>query len=222
MSSPGLTQQRKAHQGHTLIEILVAATIFLGAMSVAYLGFSTVNRSYHHQSADVDIRQLARTSIDSVSQYLRMGCYIFDNRTVTMDGVTYTVPAAGSTGNYLIFAYPESGLAGSIKYTVVGYYLQNITPPDIANPTAMRLIMWQKNTITPPIADQPSSINLSSLTGGARRMLGAYYVRPSGLEFTLSNPAKTVRIHLEVEKRDLTNMPLLEEDLYTQVTLRNL
>jgi hypothetical protein len=213
---------RRTSTGHTILEIIVAMTLFLCVLTVAYSGFYMVRRNFHHQSADVEIRQRARVSIDNISQYLRMGAFVYDNRTVTVEGITYTVPAAGSTGYSLIFAIPENGTAGSITYTIVGYYLRIRPVPDQANPNARQLMMYQKNNVTPPIADTPSSINLSSLNGGSTRMIGDYYVRPQGLSFSLSSPPKTVQIQLAVEKRDLTNMPLVEEELYTQVTLRNL
>lgn len=212
----------KCGKGHTLIEIIVAMTIFLCVLSVVYSGFYMVRRNFHHQSANVEIRQRARVSIDNISQYLRMGAYVYDNRTVTIQGVTYTVPASGSTGYSILFAVPESGTSGAITYTIIGYYLRTRPVPDPANPNARQLMMYQKTNVTPPIADTPSSIVLSGLTNGSFRMLGDYYVRSEGLNFTLSNPTKTIKIHLEVEKRDLSNMPLVEEELFTQVTLRNL
>ncbi len=212
----------KYGNGHTLIEIVVAMTIFLCVLSVVYSGFLMVRRNFHHQSANVEIRQRARVSIDNISQYLRMGAYVFDNRTVTIQGVNYTVPAAGATGYSIVFAIPENGTAGAITYTIIGYYLRTRPVPDLANPNARQLMMYQKTNVTPPIADTPSSISLSGLTGGSFRMIGDYYVRPEGLSFSLSNPTKTIKIHLEVEKRDLSNMPLVEEELDTQVTLRNL
>ena len=221
MKSP--SEPRRAHifRGHTLIEIIVAATIFLGATSIAYMGFSMVSRNFHHQSADVEIRQKARISIDNISQYLRMGQYIYTGQTVTIEGITYTIPAAGNVGYSLVFAYPENGSSGSITYTIIGYYLKDKTIADQANPNAKQLMMYKKTGVTPPTADLPSSIILSNLTGGSFRMIGDYYVRAEGLSFTLGSPAKTVGIHLSVEKRDLSNMPLVEEELYTQVTLRN-
>jgi type II secretory pathway pseudopilin PulG len=215
-------RERKSGAGHTIIEIIVAMAIFLSVLTVVYAGFFMVRRNFHHQSANVEIRQRARVSIDNISQYLRMGAYVFENRTVTIQGVTYTVPAAGATGHSLVFAIPENGSAGAITYTVMGYYLKTRPVPDPANPNARQLMMYQKTNVTPPIADTPSSIDLAGLTGGSFRMIGDYYVRPEGLSFTLSSPTNTISIHLEVEKRDLSNMPLVEEELYTQVTLRNL
>jgi hypothetical protein len=209
-------------RGHTIIEIIVAMTIFLCILTVAYSGFFMVRRNFHHQSADVEIRQRARVSMDNISQYLRMGSYIYDSRTVTIEGITYTVPPAGSTGYSLLFAVPENGAAGNITYSIIGYYLRTRPVPDQANPDARQLMMYQKNNVTPPVTETPSSIVLTALTGGSFRMIGDYYVRPQGLSFTLSSPPKTIQIHLAVEKRDLSNMPLVEEELYTQVTLRNL
>ena len=211
-------------RGHTLIEILVSAAIFIAVLSIAYTGFAVINRCFHHQSANIEIRQNARVALSNMSQYLRMAEYVYTGQTVTIEGITYAIPNAGASGQAIVFASPESGTAGSITYTITGYSLY-LDPKrasrDPANPNARQLIMYEKRGVVPPVADTPASIVLSNLTKGSKRTI-ADYVKPGGAAFTLCSPCKSMKIKLSMEKRNQTNMPLQEESLSTQVTLRNI
>jgi type II secretory pathway pseudopilin PulG len=233
----GSNHKKSVHiKGYTLIEVIVSAGVFLLALSVANFSFLSAKKSFHHQNASISLRQSARVSLNNMSTYLRYGQYIYTNRTVTIQGATFVIPPTGTTGgNAIVFAAPENGRVGNMRYTIRGYYLRDRVPKDPANPTARQIMMYEKTDVDPPGStnDDPSTINLSSLSGGTFRLL-ADYVKPTQACATDSQipfdtnlkifrilDTRTVSISHRMQKREMTNMPMETEELHTRVSLRN-
>jgi prepilin-type N-terminal cleavage/methylation domain-containing protein len=215
-------------RGYTLMELMIAASLFLVAMLIATMSFRAAIRSFNHQKALLDNRQNGRKSLASISEYLRLGRYIYTDMSVTIEGHTYTIPAVGASSKELLFAYPCSGIKGGIRYCVVGLYLRTRIPADSANRSASQLMLYMNkgtdgNGIVPQTADDPATIDLDALTRGSLRMIADYVYSPGGENdiFVIGDKCKDVDIALVLRQRFGSREVFHTERFVTSISLRN-
>lgn len=131
-----MKQRRPQHQaGFTLVELLIATTVFSVILMAAAAALVQVGRMYYKGVVTTQVQNVARTVIDDVSRTIQFG-----------DGSYEKIPAEASPPT----AQPPIQVicVGNTRYTyVVGMQVNNKIPSGIYNsaeyPNQIRHALWQ-------------------------------------------------------------------------------
>jgi len=166
-------------KGFTLHEMLIVIFLITIVSVVTYQIFFNLGRYYQILDTQTDLLRQKRAVLSSMGMDVKNATYLYPGTSVTIEGVTYSVPAIdGTGGTELLLAVPEyaktTGMISS--YTVIGYYLvQNTKDPD--NKNTYNLVRRSYSGAVPSKQGDPTTIDLAGLKGGVTRICARYIVK---------------------------------------------
>jgi type II secretory pathway pseudopilin PulG len=209
----------KGRQGHTLLEVLVVLTLTSLVTGIVLAAWSSATRSQRSSDRRRTVEREARQALSLLYRDLAGASYIYFGYSGIAGGRKYSVPAAGVTGQEILFAIPENEVQGGQTYTLEGWFSQNLLPSDPNNSGGQQLTVWTKTGLRPPTADHPASLDLAGVTGGISRSYRTYHLNGG---FALQSiQASTVSLRLSYALSQ-PGGPCLRDDYYLEVNARNL
>lgn len=207
-------------RGFSIVEVMVAAGLFLILMTLAWGGFSVLNRGGEGLRASSEPRQQLRVLLANLQNDLRMASYIYPADTYTILGQNLTTPATGGIARALVFAVPENSLP-PLTFKVCTVFARPRQPADANNPSAHEVVYYTVEGVDPPTSDFPSEIDPNLLPpSGSQRVFDAYLDGPNALQLTLSDDGNAVIFHVDF-KRTPPRGEVQQDQLETAITMRN-
>ena len=210
---------KRKNRGHTLIELLMASTIMLVTLTLAYTSLSASRTNYNILESRVSARQELLKLSNYIHNDVRNAAYVFVNRNVEMDGIQFELKDIDEPSGGMILALPENLGLGTQTYTIIGYYLER-TKGDSINTDTRDMVRYEKTGVVPQIIDTPASIDLENVTGGNRKII-ARNIDPDRLSFTIRDNGNRVDINPVATRRQIPNQKPAEVEVFTSVNLRN-
>lgn len=207
------------NKGMTIIELIIASSILLVALTITFMVWHTTTRSFNVLQSHVTARQEVRKASDAIRADVRNAGYLFANRQVTVQGVNYDVGNIDVAKPDIILAIPENPNVGAVTYTIVGYHIeQNTTDP--VNTNAFDLVRTEWTGVNPPTPDTPASIDLTTLTGGSRKTV-ARYIDPNRFSFTIRQSGNSVDIRPLARHQVIPNQQPVDVEVFMTINIKN-
>lgn len=149
-----LRLRHRGHQGLTLIETMISATLLLGIIYIAVLVYNNVQKSWILAQQEAELQQYSRTAITKISQELRQATAFYPSppkigQTYSYD-VQFTIPESHAmtgapTGNYFLVRYWYEENASTKVWSLYRAHKSNGTsrtiptnaPPFVENKTTL-------------------------------------------------------------------------------------
>jgi|GEM_PF-6001070 len=217
------TIKSKRIKAFTLVEMLIVIVLLIVVLIMISQIFLSIHKYNQILSSQTDLMRQKREITRVMGQDIRNSCNLYPGTIVTIEGVSYKVPASdGSGGTELLMAIPEyvksTGLISS--YTIIGYYLVG-NSSDVNNKNSYNLIRCYYPRVIPVIQNDPSTINLAALKGGTKKVCARYLLK-SGYVLTISNSGVSVGLTASLrETRTKTGQPA-EDRLSFTMNRRNI
>lgn len=188
-------------RGSSLVEVMIAGALTLLVVGTASQAAWMVRSSFYSHSARMAARQDVRTLTADLGRELRAGGRIFTGFQGTMDGQSYSVPAAGQTGSSLIFAAPENDAA--TLWTVCG----------VSCNAQGQVVLYRRRGLA---TGNPSP---ATITGGTRKLYDCS-VPPGNFKITVGPLADCITLDLWCQRKPIGGLAHLQQHVLN-LSLRN-
>ncbi|MCE1248947.1 MAG: hypothetical protein LWY06_20105 [Firmicutes bacterium] len=205
-------------RGYTLIETLIACILLFVIFYIIFTFSSAYKTNYNILESRASARQAVRQVLNEISSDILNCSYVFADRVVTAQGVTYTLPAINQSSANLLIAIPETPNRGSITYTIIGYYLVKNTANTLI-PNTFNLMRYEAKGITPPQADTPSTIQFTSITNGTNRLIARNLT--NSFSFIVNDNGKSITVTPCATWKEIANQPPVELKFTSTFNIRN-
>lgn len=206
-------------RGFSMTEVMVAGSLFLVVMVVAWAAFNLMQQSGLTLRASNEPRQQARALLMHLQDDLRSAAYIFPAGSYTVLGATLDVPDLGAQGPALVFAVPENSQP-PLTFRVCYLFARPRSTPDPNNPDAHEIVYYTVPDIDPPVTDLPGDIDPNLLTGGTTRVFDVYLDGAGGLTVARSPDGNSASIEMAMRQKPARGA--LQTATYrTTLTMRN-
>ncbi len=211
----------RAPQGFTMLEALVAATIFMIVMSAVYLVYGVGEASYNRGTRKWDVQSQARVAMERISREVRMAGYASPDKLTdpvviaTNDTLSIHFETDGTGPKYITYSRRDcNGNVGSTLYRNVSTMTFCGGEPFIEDVTNLTFAYYELNNV--PLPYPP---------GSTYQLDGQGYVTGTGTPTTpvvggSRDRIRQIKIALTVQQQ--VKGVLIPFTATTDVTLRNL
>lgn len=178
-------------RGHTIIELIVVAGVFI-TLSILVLGsWMLVNRTSRVQNSRIQARQQVRVVLNSLTAQLRGAYAVFDGYNGEFGGLTYKVPKGqGGTGSDLLYAIPLNLRDTPVIWKICGIKVVPRDHVEPSNPNAVDILEQTAENVIAP-SDSPHQFTAADIaqlpTTPAKRY--QLFIDPLDWYFQINSPA---------------------------------
>ncbi|MFA7482238.1 MAG: hypothetical protein WC314_17155 [Vulcanimicrobiota bacterium] len=175
---------KKPNRGLTVPEILVTTVLLVILTQLIVMSLVVLSRSKTALMVRTEPRQQLRSFVLLLQAQLREAGFLFQGETYPVWNANVEVPEAGSEGNGLVFAVPESATA-PMSYGVCYTFSRPRLELDIRNPDAYEAVFYTISEVTPPAGipaalDPAAPSEVGNVAG--LRVFDTYLDGPEGLK----------------------------------------
>lgn len=214
-------------RGLSMVEVLVAASLFVVVMMLGAGAMHVVKRSRDHLKGRSEPRQQLRALLGHLQRDVRAACFIFDPHLTISFGPSYSHAFAGAppldpsapSSHEVALAVAETA-SSTPRYTVLALFLQ----PDQAQPAfpgSHHVVMGSVSHQNGPTPGSPADIPLGALPSSAAEVRTFATASPSGgLRIRRTPTGDGLDFEFEIGHRS-AGEKVITETYQTRLTLRN-
>lgn len=152
----------------TIIEILVAGSLMLLLMISSQTAVEYIGQATQRMRNQIEPRQQVRSFTLNLRKDLQAAAYLYAGPYTLPGGASLTVPAAGATGDSLLFAVPQDDSANT-AYQIVACYARPRSVPDDRNPGVRELVYQTLQPVTSTPNNTPGALGtiIPTLSAGS-------------------------------------------------------
>lgn len=219
---------RKRARGLSMVEVMVASSLFVVVMMLGAGAVGVVKRSRDHLKGRSEPRQQLRTLLGHLQNDVRAACFIYDphltvnfgaNFSHAFDGAPPTDPNADPNHD-AIFALVESA-DSSPSYSVYGIFLQPDTALAAAYPDSHHVVLASVAGMNGPTPGSPADIPLGALPAASAQARTFATASPAdGLRIRRNPTGDALSFEFQIGHRTEGEKVVIET-YQTRLTLRN-